>query len=144
MDRRAFLQAAAVPLVLRHGQDERTKRHSSRILSPSKDERPAPQSRVQSRKAVLISMLPKDGTYAQRSAIAHEAGFDAIEMQTVARDDEAAEIRDAATTAGLHIHSVMNADHWRFPLSSADRETVTKSVAGMQTSLRNAKLWGAD
>jgi len=41
------------------------------------------------------------------------------------------------------IHSVMNAEHWRSPLSSADPAVVAKSVAGMETSLRNAKLWGA-
>ena len=39
----------------------------------------------------------------------------------------------------------MNADHWRFPLSSADRgRRSARSVAGMETSLRNAALWGAD
>ena len=38
----------------------------------------------------------------------------------------------------------MNADHWKYPLSSADPEVVSKSVAGMEASLRNAKLWGAD
>ena len=38
----------------------------------------------------------------------------------------------------------MNADHWKYPLSSADPEVVAKSVAGMETSLRNAKLWGCD
>ena len=57
---------------------------------------------------------------------------------------EAADIRDAARTAGLRIHSVMNMDHWRFPLSSSDRDVVNRSVAGMETSLRNAALWGAD
>jgi len=46
--------------------------------------------------------------------------------------------------SGLRVHSVMNADHWNFPLSSPDAEVVGKSVAGMETSLRNAKLWGAD
>jgi hexulose-6-phosphate isomerase len=96
------------------------------------------------RKAVLISMLPKDLSYAQRFAIAHDAGFDAIEMQTIAREDEAAEIREAARKTGLRIHSVMNADHWRFPLSSSDADVVSRSVAGMETSLRNAALWGAD
>jgi hexulose-6-phosphate isomerase len=96
------------------------------------------------RKAVLISMLPKDAAYARRFAIAREAGFDAIEMQTVSRPDEAAEIREAAHTAGLRIHSVMNADHWRFPLSSGDPGVVSRSVEGMETSLRNAALWGAD
>jgi hexulose-6-phosphate isomerase len=96
------------------------------------------------RKAVLISMLPKDLSFAQRFALAREAGFDAIEMQTIASADQAAEIRDASTKTGLRIHSVMNMDHWRLPLSSADREVVGKSVAGMEQSLRNAALWGAD
>jgi hexulose-6-phosphate isomerase len=96
------------------------------------------------RKAILISMLPKELSYAQRFAAAREAGFDAIEMQTVASQDEAAEIKDAAHKIGLRIHSVMNADHWRFPLSSGDRDLVNRSVAGMETSLRNAALWGAD
>lgn len=89
-------------------------------------------------------MLSKDLPYAQRFAAAREAGFDAIEMQTVSREDEAAEIKDAAAESGLRIHSVMNADHWRFPLSSGDRDVVNRSVAGLETSLRNAALWGAD
>ena len=38
----------------------------------------------------------------------------------------------------------MNAEHWRSPLSSADAAVVAKSVAGMETSLRNAKHWGAE
>lgn len=96
------------------------------------------------KKAVLISMLPKDLPYAERFAIARAAGFEAIEMQTIARPEEAAEIREAATKTGLRIHSVMNMDHWRMPLSSADPDVVTRSVQGMETSLRNAALWGAD
>ena len=121
MDRRTFLQSAAAVAFLP-------------VLQPS----PRPK------KAVLISMLAKDLSYAQRFAIARDAGFDAIEMQTVARDDEAVEIRDAANKAGLRIHSVMNADHWRFLLSSSDREAVNRGVAGMEVSLRNASRWGAD
>ena len=38
----------------------------------------------------------------------------------------------------------MNMDHWRLPLSSADPDVVSRSVQGMETSLRNAALWGAD
>jgi hexulose-6-phosphate isomerase len=38
----------------------------------------------------------------------------------------------------------MNMDHWRLPLSSSDPDVVTRSVQGMETSLRNAALWGAD
>ncbi len=96
------------------------------------------------RKSTLISLLPKDRPYAERFAIARDAGFEAIEMQTIAKDDEAAEIRDASKTTGLRVHSVMNMDHWRLPLSSSDPEVVNGSVKGMETSLRNAALWGAD
>jgi hexulose-6-phosphate isomerase len=96
------------------------------------------------RKSVLISLLPKDRPYAERFAIAREAGFEAIEMQTIARDAEAAEIREASQKAGLRVHSVMNVDHWRLPLSSSDPGVVSRSVQGMETSLHNAVLWGAD
>ena len=41
-------------------------------------------------------------------------------MQTITADTEAAEIKEASTKTGLKIHSVMNSDHWRYPLSSAD------------------------
>jgi len=39
---------------------------------------------------------------------------------------------------------VMNMDHWKYPLSSSDTAVVEKSLAGMRTSLHNAKLWGSD
>jgi L-ribulose-5-phosphate 3-epimerase len=95
-------------------------------------------------KSTLISMLPKDASYAERFALARDAGFAAIEMQTITRADEADEIREASQKTGLRVHSVMNMDHWKYPLSSSDREVVDKSVAGMETSLRNAVLWKAD
>jgi len=96
------------------------------------------------RKSLLISLLPKDRPYAERFAMAREAGFEAIEMQTIGKDEEAAEIREAAQKAGLRIHSVMNMEHWNSPLSSSDPDVVTRSVRGMETSLKNAALWGAD
>ncbi len=95
------------------------------------------------RKSTLISMLPK-GSYAERFAIAREAGFEAIEMQTITAEAAANDIRDASQKTGLKIHAVMNSDHWRLPLSSSDPAVVDGSVKGMETSLRNAVLWGAD
>src|SRR5438128_4241138 len=123
MDRRTFLQTIAAGVVATSAR---------------------PIAETAPRKAVLISMLAQELSYAARFAIARDAGFDAIEMQTIAREDEAAEVRDAAARTGLRIHSVMNADHWRFPLSSSDAGVVSRSVAGIDTSLRNAALWGAD
>src|SRR6266545_4057976 len=96
------------------------------------------------KKAVLISMLPKELSFRDRFQTAVDAGFAGIEMQTVADARAADDIKEAAGKTGLRVHSVMNSDHWTYPLSSPDPEVVGKSVAGMETSLRNAKLWGAD
>jgi hexulose-6-phosphate isomerase len=38
----------------------------------------------------------------------------------------------------------MSMAHWEYPLSSSDPAVVEKSLDGMRTSLRNAKLWGAE
>ncbi len=95
-------------------------------------------------KSALISMLPRDRPYLERFELARRVGFAGIEMQTVSGKDEAAEIKEASATSGLKIHSVMNMDHWKLPLSSGDPAIVSKGVAGMETSLRNAALWGAD
>lgn len=95
-------------------------------------------------KSTLISMLPKNLSYADRFALGRDAGFEAIEMQTITKPEEAAEIKEASTKTGLRIHSVMNMDHWRLPLSSSDPQVVSDSVKGMETSLKNAALWGAE
>ena len=125
IDRRAFLEAAA-------------------LSAAAFASRPAFAAGGSPRKAVLVSMLPKELSYADRFKLAVDSGFAGIEMRTVPDAKEAEEIRDASARTGLRIHSVMNAEHWNSPLSSADPAVVDKSVAGMETSLRNAKLWGAD
>jgi hexulose-6-phosphate isomerase len=96
------------------------------------------------KKAVYVSMLPKELSYLDKFTLAKQVGFEGIEIGTITDAAIAAEIKEAAGTSGLKIHSVMNADHWKYPLSSADPEVVSKSVAGMEASIRNAELWGAD
>ena len=111
---------------------------------PTTPQAAAPAGTSVLKKSTLISMLPKERTYTERFAIARAAGFEAIEMRTMPREAEAAEIREASQKTGLKIHSVMNEDHWRLPLSSSDPDVVARSVKGMETSFRNAVLWGAD
>jgi hexulose-6-phosphate isomerase len=130
-DRRAFLKTVAAAVAVGG-------------VRPSLSRPPAQTAAGGIRKSTLISMLPRAMSYAERFALAKQCGFEAVEMQTVTKEEEAAEIRDAAKQAGLRIHSVMNSDHWRLPLSSSDPAVVSGSVKGMETSLRNAVLWGAD
>jgi L-ribulose-5-phosphate 3-epimerase len=96
------------------------------------------------KKAVLISMLPSKISYSDRFKLARDVGFEAVEAQTVEDRREADTIKKAADEAKIRIHSVMNMDHWKYPLSSPDPTIVERSIDGMKTSLRNAELWGAD
>ena len=101
-------------------------------------------ARLPIKKAVLLSMLPSSLSIAERFRVAKEVGFEQIEAPQTDDQALAEEIARAASDSGIRIHSVMNGDHWRFPLSSGDPEVVAKSMKAMRTSLGNAKLWGAD
>jgi hexulose-6-phosphate isomerase len=104
----------------------------------------AAPGRLPIRRAVEFSMLPGKIPVLDRFQMAREAGFEAIECPTMPDAAAAEEALAASRKAGLPIHSVMNSEHWRSPLSSADPAVVDKSLEGMRTSLHNAKLWGAD
>ena len=94
--------------------------------------------------AVEYSMLPATASIADRFQIAKDAGFERIECPTTRDESMAQQMKEAAAKAGIKIHSVMNMDHWKYPLSSADAAVVEKSLDGARVSLRNAHLWGAD
>jgi L-ribulose-5-phosphate 3-epimerase len=96
------------------------------------------------RKAVLISMLPKQLSYGERFKLARDAGYEGVEAQTVTDPRVAEEIKKAAEDAGIRIHSVMNMARGGSQPTSGDPEVVKKSLEGLQLSLRNAKFWGAD
>ena len=96
------------------------------------------------KKALQINMLSKQLSYAHRFELVRKVGFEAVEGQTISDEHEAEETKRAADDAKVRIHSVMNMAHWDYPLSSSDPGVVEKSLEGMRTSLRNAKLWGAE
>ena len=96
------------------------------------------------KKGVWMEMLPAALSYAERFKMARDVGFEVIQAPTEPDDHRAEQIKKAADDAKIRIDSVMNMDHWKYPLSSADPAVVEKSLAGMRTSLRNAKLWGCD
>jgi hexulose-6-phosphate isomerase len=100
--------------------------------------------RLPIRKAVLFSMLPTGLSIADRFQLARDTGFEQTECGTTDDEHVAEEMLAASKKTGVRIHSVMNRDHWRYPLTSRDPEVVAKCVAGLKTSFRNASLWGAD
>src|SRR6266478_345696 len=96
------------------------------------------------KKGILLDMLPANLSCADRLKLAREIGFEVLQAPTEPDEHKAEELRKAADAAQIRIDSVMNMDHWKYPLSSSDPTVVEKSLAGMRTSLQNAKLWGAD
>jgi L-ribulose-5-phosphate 3-epimerase len=96
------------------------------------------------RTAIAMSALPTERTIFERFRMASDAGFSGIEMWAAEDPSEAEQVRLAATQLGLSVHSVVNDPHRRCPLSSADPNVVEQAVAGFETSLRNARVWGAD
>src|SRR6266852_8919453 len=96
------------------------------------------------KKGLVLDMLPTKPSYADRMKMARDVGFEVLQAPTTPDEHDAEEIKKAADGANLRIDSVMNMDHWKYPLSSGDLAVVEKSLAGMRTSLHNAKLWGSD
>jgi hexulose-6-phosphate isomerase len=121
MQRRLFFQAAAAATLAQ----------------------PQAAARLPIRKGVLLGMLPRTLSFKDRFALAGECGFQSMECGTVDNPAEAEEIRKASEDTKFPIHSVMNRDHWQFPLSSSQPDVLARCVKGMLTSLDNAKLWGA-
>jgi len=96
------------------------------------------------KKGLVFDMLPEKLPYGDRFKLARDVGFEVVQVPTEPDAGKAEEIKKAADVAGIRIDSVMNMDHWKYPLSSSDQKVVETGLAGMRTSLDNAKLWGAD
>ncbi len=96
------------------------------------------------KKGLVMDMLPAKLSYAERFKLAKDVGFEVVQAPTTPNMHEAEEMKKAADAAGIRIDSVMNMDHWKYPLSSGDAAVAAKCVEGMRASLRNAKVWGSD
>jgi L-ribulose-5-phosphate 3-epimerase len=104
----------------------------------------AAPARLPIRRAVWYGMLPNSLGILEKFQLARDCGYEAIECPTTPDASQAEQMLAASKKVSLPIHSVMNQEHWRSPLSSSDPAVVEKSMEGMRTSLRNAQQWGAD
>jgi L-ribulose-5-phosphate 3-epimerase len=95
------------------------------------------------KKGVCMAVLPEKMTILQKLEAAKKAGFEGIEPNTIQKEEEVKQYKEAAERTGVKICSIMNSDHWRYPLSDRDPEVVKKCVEGLKTSMRNAHDLGA-
>src|SRR5436853_5160054 len=105
---------------------------------------PLPKAPLAIKKGLVFDMVPGKLSYADRFKLVRDAGFQVVQALTEPDQRKAAEMKQAADAANIRIDSVMNVDHWQYPLSGSDPAVVEKSLSGMRTSLHNAKLWGSD
>jgi L-ribulose-5-phosphate 3-epimerase len=96
------------------------------------------------KKGACIGVLSEGKTLAEKFDMALKAGFEGVELNTLYTAEEVRQYKEVAASTGIKIHSIMNADHWKFPLTDNDPEVVKKCMEGIRTSLRNAHELGAD
>jgi len=106
--------------------------------------RPRPTAKPAIKKGLVFDMVPANLSYADRFKLVRDAGFEVVQALTEPVERKAEDMKRAADAASIRIDSVMNVDHWQYPLSSSDPVVVEKSLAGTRTSLHNAKVWGSD
>src|SRR5499427_4380019 len=139
--RREFLQSSVTTACAAGLSATALGRMSPAAARSPRLEPPAP---LAIKKGLVFDMLPEKLSYGDRFKLAREVGFEVVQVPTEADARKAEAIKKAADSAGIRIDSVMNMDHWKYPLSSSEPAVVDKSLAGMRTSLHNARLWGAD
>ena len=99
---------------------------------------PAAQPVPVLKKGACVGVLPSALSLAERFQLARKAGFQGVEPNTLNAPGESQQYKEAATTAGIEITSIMNSDHWEYPLSDNDPEVVKKCMDGIRTSMQNA------
>jgi len=98
----------------------------------------AAQSANALKKGACVGVLPSALSLAERFQLARKAGFQGVEPNTLNAPGESQQYKEAATAAGIEITSIMNSDHWKYPLSDNDPEVVKKCMDGIRTSMQNA------
>jgi hexulose-6-phosphate isomerase len=94
------------------------------------------------RPSIRLSSLPSMIPYKARFAMARAAGYEGIEVDV--GDGPAAELRAAATLAGVVIHSVHDWENYRKPLTSADPEARAAAIASTLAAIEAAHAMGAE
>jgi L-ribulose-5-phosphate 3-epimerase len=133
MDRRDFVKLVGTGLLAAG---------AGRMAAAAETETPPAKAGKQFKKGCEFEMAGDKISVLDKFKMFKELGFDGIEVQSAGRPDRE-EFLKARDATGLEIHSVMNPDHWKLPLSSPDPAIREKCIKSVQASLEDAKYWGA-
>lgn len=86
----------------------------------------------------------EDLNFEHRLQIAKDAGFDAVEPDTMFETAQVAEFKVASEKVGIPVDAIICSTHWSHPLSDPDTKVVDHTMNGMRVSLLNAKDLGGN
>jgi len=95
------------------------------------------------KKSVCIDCVPGK-TPTEKFALARKHRFEGVEVNTLPDAASRQEYLALSRSSGVGISSVMNNDHWKYPLSDSDRKVRDKSLAGIAASIETAVALGTD
>jgi len=95
-------------------------------------------------KSMYWGMFPEGLSVSDKFRIAKRIGLDGVEVPSSDDSGFVNEVKQAARENSIIVQSVMCQTHWKYPLSSSDPSIISTGIKGMETSLRNAKEYGAD
>ncbi len=95
------------------------------------------------RKSMMFGMVPMMPTLDERLKLAHDAGFEGIEADTMPDPKDVEEMKIGAEKYGLTVEAIVCNKHWSHPLSDPDPAKAQVCVDAMKTSLKNARDLGA-
>lgn len=83
-------------------------------------------------------------TIDERFAIAKNAGFQAVEPNSIGSDVQLLEFSKASEKHDIYIDALVCSTHWRHPLSDANPEVYNITMNDMRTCMKNIKELGGD
>jgi hexulose-6-phosphate isomerase len=107
-------------------------------VAPAADEK-----KPKLKKAVKFDMIGIRGSIEDKLELVKSLGFQGVEMNSPSTidKDEAVKARDKT---GIAIHGVIDSIHWKDTLSDPDEKVRARGLAGLETALKDAKVYGAD
>ncbi|RMH29903.1 MAG: sugar phosphate isomerase/epimerase [Planctomycetota bacterium] len=93
------------------------------------------------RKALKVGMIAGGETLAEKFAIARDAGFDGIELDSPGPIDRPAVLR-AMEASGLSVPGVVLSTHWSKPFNHPDAGVRAEADAALEIALRDCKSVG--
>jgi hexulose-6-phosphate isomerase len=93
------------------------------------------------KKSLKIGMVQVGETLLEKFRILKELGYDGVELDSPSSLDWREVLRAKAAT-GLEIPGVVCSTHWGKPLSSPDEKVRQEGIEGVETALKDCRLYG--